>query len=449
MVKKLIALDDGHGPETPGKRTPLFPDGTFMHENEFNRAVVLEMRTLLESRGFDVLTVACAENDTPLSARTGLANNTQYNSFGQPADLYLSVHANALKGEWGTANGVETYVHPLCTPGSETYRFGETIHKHLVRATKLRDRGLKSDNFHVLRETKMPAVLVECGFMDNREEAALLRSSEYRSACAAGLTDAICEIFGEAAAEPSDSGRERLTPIMGISTISARQMAEYALSKNPEPKLPYCTIHELAEMYADEACTEGVRHDFLWAQACKETGFFRYGGIVTPNMNNYAGIGALDNNAEGNAARFGLPRLGVRAQVQHAKAYACAEPLTLSVVDPRFHLVQRSSAKYVEHLGQKENPLGKGWATAENYGVSIVNDFMNPLAAFRIADTPEPDEPPQHQADALRGLTEEGFIVSPEYWSDLENAASKGDLLSVAYRLFVYMGLAAGGKPHE
>ena len=66
-------------------------------------------------------------------------------------------------------------------------------------------------------------------------------------------------------------------------------------------------------------------------------------------------------------------RTGIRAQVQHLKAYASDESLNQDCVDTRFDMVKRCSAPYAEWLGQKENPAGTGWATAEKYGYSIVS----------------------------------------------------------------------------
>ena len=110
-----------------------------------------------------------------------------------------------------------------------------------------------------------------------------------------------------------------------------------------------------------------------FAQSMLETGWLRFTGIVKIEQCNFAGIGALDGNATGNCATFPDVRTGIRAQIQHLKAYGCTDALFNSQVDPRFHLVKRGVAPYVEWLGQKENPTGAGWATGENYGINIVN----------------------------------------------------------------------------
>jgi|GEM_PF-105117 len=193
-MKKLIALDDGHGMTTAGKRTPLFSDKTYMPENDFNRAVVDKLGQHLKRCGFEVLYVAPGDDDIPLRTRTNLANNVTPNGFNRMADIYISVHANALGGIWNSrAKGIETFYHAGSKEGK---RLAEIIQKHMLRGTKMVDRGLKTGNLHVTRETKMPAVLVECGFMDNPEEAELLKTDWYRAECAEELARGVCEYFG-------------------------------------------------------------------------------------------------------------------------------------------------------------------------------------------------------------------------------------------------------------
>lgn len=192
-MKKLIATDDGHGMLTPGKRTPLFADGTYMPENEFNRAVVDKLNAHLVRCGFDVLHVAPGDEDVSLRRRTNLANNTIPNGFGRSADVYISVHANALGGIWNSlARGIETFYSKGSVKGK---RLAQIVHKHMLQGTKLKDRGLKTNSLHVTRETDMPAILVECGFMDNPEESQLLKSDAYRAECAEEIARGVCEYF--------------------------------------------------------------------------------------------------------------------------------------------------------------------------------------------------------------------------------------------------------------
>ena len=92
------------------------------------------------------------------------------------------------------------------------------------------------------------------------------------------------------------------------------------------------------------------------------------------------GIGAIGGGSSG--AKFDSIRIGIRAHVQHLKAYASKEALKQPVVDPRFQYVKRGSAEYVQWLGQKENPNGYGWATAKNYGNNIVKLYILPMKKY-------------------------------------------------------------------
>lgn len=130
------------------------------------------------------------------------------------------------------------------------------------------------------------------------------------------------------------------------------------------------TINQFAQIFYEEATAEGVRAEVAFTQCMKETGFLKYGGDVLPNQYNFAGIGAT---GAVHGASFSNVRMGIRAQIQHLKAYGSISPLTNPCVDPRFNLVKRGSAQYVEWLGIKENPNGYGWATSKSYGHDIVS----------------------------------------------------------------------------
>ena len=112
-----------------------------------------------------------------------------------------------------------------------------------------------------------------------------------------------------------------------------------------------CSIDEFVDIVFEEASIENVRADIVIAQAIQETGYFQFGGIVQPSDNNFAGIGAT--GASGVRAKFSSPRMGIRAQVQHLKAYASKDNLVKSCVDPRFKYVTRVSAVYLEDLAGK------------------------------------------------------------------------------------------------
>ena len=130
------------------------------------------------------------------------------------------------------------------------------------------------------------------------------------------------------------------------------------------------SIETFCQMYYEEAEAEGVRAEVAFAQTMKETGWLQYGGDASIEQFNFAGIGTTGGGVPGNS--YPDVRTGIRAQIQHLKAYATEDALKQACVDDRYEYVVKGSAPYVEWLGQQENPQGTGWATAENYGASIV-----------------------------------------------------------------------------
>lgn len=177
-----IMLDAGHSYNTVGKRSP---DG--MREYEFNRVVANYMKALLEEyEGVTVYFSHSDKRDVSLQERTDKANQLA-------VDCFVSIHANAYGSGWNEAQGIETYVYKTKPP--EATKLAERVQKNLIVATGLRDRGVKSANFHVLRATKMTAILVECGFMTNQSELQLLRSDLYRKTCAEAIVKGIREHF--------------------------------------------------------------------------------------------------------------------------------------------------------------------------------------------------------------------------------------------------------------
>lgn len=185
---KLIILDDGHGIDTLGKRTP---DG--YQENNFNRAVVEHLRQLLMSKDeYDVFLTATEKHDVPLLTRVQRANEA-YRTFRSKyldgACILISVHYNAYKGEWGTHGGISTFYNTQLDKS-----LAEIIHDNLMQGTELRDRGISQALFTILT-ADMASCLVECGFMDNKEEAKLMQDENYIKECAVEIMMGIHEYF--------------------------------------------------------------------------------------------------------------------------------------------------------------------------------------------------------------------------------------------------------------
>ena len=173
----------------------------------------------------------------------------------------------------------------------------------------------------------------------------------------------------KAAMGGASSGTDGYTKIMGNTVATAEQMKAYLKAKNPGVAQ---SVLDMVPLYLSEGKAEGVRGDIAFAQSCLETGNFTFSAsAVTLSQNNFCGMGVTANGMKGNS--FDTPQFGIRAQVQHLKAYASTDALKNACIDPRFKYVTRGCAEYVEWLGQKENPDGKGWAAGAGYGEKILS----------------------------------------------------------------------------
>ncbi|WP_075618777.1 N-acetylmuramoyl-L-alanine amidase family protein [Paenisporosarcina indica] len=182
MIK--VAWSAGHGMNTSGKRTP-----DDEREWSFNNQVVhAAMAYLAKYEGVQQLRLddPSGKTDVPLMTRTNKANEWQ-------ADVYISCHHNALSGVWGAHSGVETYVMVNLEENSTSLKLASTIHPHAVKAMGLSDRGIKFANFHELRETNMPAVLVEGGFMDSRIDIMKMRDGQILQSQGVGIARGVAE----------------------------------------------------------------------------------------------------------------------------------------------------------------------------------------------------------------------------------------------------------------
>lgn len=163
--------------------------------------------------------------------------------------------------------------------------------------------------------------------------------------------------------------------IIGTPLASQEQCVKYLLSVNPHPNISV-SPQELVAYYYEEGTREGIRPDVAFAQALKETGFFRYGGTVTPDQNNYCGLGTTSADVKG--AYFSSAQLGVRAQIQHLLAYVSTRVPSEPVVDPRYSLVR---SVYGQNTLSSWADLNGRWAVpGTSYGQSIMSMFRDMLS---------------------------------------------------------------------
>ena len=300
-------------------------------------------------------------------------------------------------------------------------KIGELMGTNQAGRTATRKNSAGGEYYGVLRGARAVGtpfyMLIEHSFHTNTAATKWLSVDANLDKLAAAEAELLAEHFGLQAVP------EGKTAIMGEAQATAQQMALFCRSKNAAPQLTSCSLEQLAQMFLEEGEAEGVRGDVAFAQSLHETGYFKYGGIVLPSQNNYAGIGALNGNSTGEAATFPDPRTGVRAQIQHLKAYASTDALVNGCADPRFSLVSRGSAPYVEWLGASDNPNGKGWAVpGKGYGEKVIT-ILNQIVAQEVPQSPAEgteqtgaENYPSWQTDGLEALVGAGVIASPDYW---------------------------------
>jgi hypothetical protein len=181
---------------------------------------------------------------------------------------------------------------------------------------------------------------------------------------------------------PAGGGGTPDVRIMGPARLTTEQIVSWFEGRTPRPSGTFAAsepVDSLARYYVEEGAAEGVTGDVAFMQSVVETGWFRFGGTIPPSYNNFAGIGATDVNPT--PAIFPDARTGVRAQIQHLRAYAdptattcTSPPLAFPCVDPRFHLVSPKGRAPLWNM------MGNGnWATAPTYASSILGLYQEAL----------------------------------------------------------------------
>ena len=225
MVREIkVAFDAGHAMNTAGKRTP-----DDEREWSFNNKVVLAAIAKLKTyNNVQILRLddPTGERDVPLKERTNKAN-----AWG--ADVLVSAHHNAHAGEWGSHGGVETHTQPGSQKASVD--IAKIIQPRITKAMGLRDRGCKTSNLHMLRESKMPAILTEGGFMDSTTDIGAMRDGAKLKAQGEAIADGLAVYYKltgavEQASKPSTSAPSKAT-VSKPSTNQTTSIVDYLNGK--------------------------------------------------------------------------------------------------------------------------------------------------------------------------------------------------------------------------
>ena len=433
-MSKKICLDAGH----VGSKYNQSPVVKTYYESAMVWALHLKLKAQLEARGFQVVTTR-ASIDTDLGVY-------ERGTASKGCDVFISLHSNACGTEsvdypvvyraYDNKNNVDTLALKLAK------KVGELMGTTQAGRTATRKNSSGGEYYGVLRGARAVGtpyyMLIEHSFHTNTKATKWLSKDANLDKLAVAEADILAEFFGMESSTETEK-----TAIMGKAQATAQQMALFCRSKNSTPQLTSCSLEQLAEMFIEEGEAEGVRGDVAFAQSLHETGYFKFGGIVLPTQNNYAGIGALNGNTTGQAASFPDPRTGVRAQIQHLKAYASTEALVNECVDPRFSLVARGVAPYVEWLGAADNPQGRGWAVpGAGYGANIVK-LLGQIMAQETPQAPAependgyPEGTPDWQKEGFEILVQRGIINSPDVWkARFDQPIMVGEILAIIGRM--------------
>lgn len=185
MATKTIALDAGHGLKTPGKQTA---DGKYKEWtlNDKVRDYVVEIL-----KGYDVKIIFTDGNEGTTDESLALRLNKYLNA---KVDAFISIHHNANTGKWNSATGVEIFTDR--NPTAADTKLAKAIYTRLVKNTGLKGRGIKKENWYVINQNRIPAVLVEGGFMDSKNDYAVITSSKGQKAYAEAVAYGVIEFLG-------------------------------------------------------------------------------------------------------------------------------------------------------------------------------------------------------------------------------------------------------------
>ena len=173
--KPLVIIDPGHGGQDPGT---IGIGG--VREKDIILPISLDVAEGLRKQGIEVKITRDSDYFVSLKGRTEFANKVN-------ADLFVSIHANAINLSRPDVNGLETYYY------QDGRRLAEVIHWSILNSVNIKDRGIRRARFYVLRHSEMPAVLVEVGFVTGAEDAPRLKDPAHRSQMADAIIRGIIE----------------------------------------------------------------------------------------------------------------------------------------------------------------------------------------------------------------------------------------------------------------
>ncbi len=373
-------------------------------ESGHTRLVGQALMDLLRSAGVSVIdcTIDSANSQNEyLAAAVALANR-------QDLDWFISIHFNACASHEG--HGVEVYTYE-----GRQYQDALDVCANLA-GLGFTNRGVKAGSgLYVVRKTKAKSMLIEVCFCDNKQDVDVYNAAGGAQGIAKGIFEALWDYVDTIGTITGEM------PIMGSSIATVEQLNALLLSVNPQAT----NYLHLAEIFLEEGEKEGVRGDGAFCQSLIETGYFKFGGDVKPEQHNYAGLGATGGVP---GLSFLDDRTGIRAQIQHLKAYASTMLLAQECVDPRYKYVSKGCAPTFERLsGKWAVPGYSGYASLEaaraakdSYGDHIAQLIKRAIKTEAAPIQPDEDE------TAPEGML---YIVQVGAYKSLNNARNQQEKL--------------------
>lgn len=310
-------------------------------------------------------------------------------AFGKDLKSYYFHYMNSGKKERRTAAGVKVLQNPVTIYNGTDYSAVYDYNYYNSKYSDLKS-AFKGDDIDLL------AHFVNNGMKEGRQASKKFNVQIYKNnymdlqqAFGNDLKPYYMHYIQNGKAEGRNAESQIYHSVITKSTTTVNQMVNYYNAKASYPayygnaNVP--DIRSFCQVYYDEATAEGVDPALAFTQAMKETGFLKFTGQVKIDQFNFAGMGVTDASTNGDS--YQNVREGIRAHVQHLKAYAVKNPTFANPVVDKcysswFAANRSGTAPYIEWLGISENPSGFGWATEKGYGYSILNDYMNQLYKY-------------------------------------------------------------------
>lgn len=400
-----LILDAGHGGRDPGA---IGYDG-ILKEKDCTLYIVKKCEEILKAQGINVDHTRDEDEYISLNDRAEKANSLK-------AKYFISIHINSA--DVNTAKGIEIFT---LDKGGEGEKLSTNILDSVLDNTALISRGIKFANFTVLRETEMPAILIEVCFISNIDEEKLLKTDEFKDKIALSICKGFLNYLGLTYKEYRFN-KLRLTPIICDKTAEKDQAKQFAKNNNATD-----TFIALADLYWDLGVSfGGINPVMAYCQAALETNYGRFDNEFNDNYKNPCRlkiVSSLDDSS-GAYMTFDNWRDGVCAHLDHLALYAGAEGYPKNKTkDPRHFSFLLGKVKFVEQLVDN-------WDSDPEYSNKILS-LMDSVSKTSVEDNFNDDyfQKEKNEEITKKSLsTNEHLYNNKNYKSDNDN---NDDLISI------------------